>query len=152
MDKEPQIARLTYIIYSLLENKNLEYLSELTAIPIEKIQLWANKFNWEHRPCALFHINKINKSTNPDDIMINFFNQLINKIENSNEIIESLEIDEVLKLLNSISRMMPGINKINGKSQSDIELSKEDEIFLKNFISKPEAMKLAHKLLEMINC
>ncbi|HOV92082.1 MAG TPA: hypothetical protein PLC04_03260 [Candidatus Kapabacteria bacterium] len=151
MDKEPQIARLAYILYSLLENKDLESFTELTSIPLEKVQLWKNKFNWEHRPTPLFQNGEINNSINPNDAIIKFFSQLIDKIENSNEIIDNLEIDEVLKLLNTLSRMMPVINKINWKSQSNIELSKEDEKFISNFIAKPDALLLAHKLLEMIN-
>lgn len=148
MDKEPQIARLAYIIYSLLENKNLEYLSTLTSIPFEKLELWKNKFNWEHRPNHIFlNIEKI-KSTNPDDVIINFFNQLINKIETSNELIDNLAIDEVLKLLSSLSRIIPSINKFS-KNENNANLSKEDEIFISNIIKSNEALELAHKLLEI---
>lgn len=150
MEKEPQIARLAYIIYTSLENKNLEFLSELTDIPIEKIQQWMKKFNWEHRQVNLFQTPAIFRSTKPNNIIANFFNQLINKIENSNDIIDNLEIDEVLKLLGALSRLLPIVNKIHS-THSDIDLSQEDEKFINNFTKSPEALKLAHKLLELIN-
>jgi len=150
MEKEPQIARLAYIIYTSLENKNLEFLSELTDIPIEKIQQWMKKFNWEHRQVNLFQTPPIFRSTKPNNIIANFFNQLINKIENSNDIIDNLEIDEVLKLLGALSRLLPIVNKIHS-THSDIDLSQEDEKFINNFTKNPEALELAHKLLELIN-
>ena len=151
MDKEPQVARLAYIIYSLLENNDLSYLSTLTSIPIEKIELWKNKFSWEHRPLHLFQNPEVIKSVNPDNVIINFFNQLINKIENSNEIIDSLEIDEVLKLLSSLSRIIPSINKFNSNGNNADVLLKEDEKFIENIIAKPSALELAHKLLSIVN-
>ena len=93
------------------------------------------------------NIEKI-KSTNPDDVIINFFNQLINKIETSNELIDNLAIDEVLKLLSSLSRIIPSINRFN-KNENNVNLSKEDEIFITNIIKSNEALELAHKLLEI---
>jgi len=150
MDKEPQLAYLTYIIYSLLENKDPINLSELTHIPIAKIQLWMNKFNWEHREHNLFANSEILKSSNPYNVILNFFEKLVSKIEDSNNIISSLELDEVLKLLPAISRMLPIVNKISGNNSPSQDLSREDEIFIANFIAKPEALNLAHQLLNLL--
>ncbi len=158
MTKKVEIEQIVFLLYVALKKPEIDILAKITGIPKSKLNEWKNKNVWDEKfLSANEKINELlfeNNYNNPISIkkssiqlIIDFIHSILQRLDQMKSNIDDMEIDEILKTTQILSRAVPPLSKIINQIEENNKITKEDEHWLKTLNQNKEIQVAAQNLM-----
>jgi hypothetical protein len=153
-----EVNHITFLLYVALQKPDLSNLAKITGISKSTLNKWKKEFFWDNNfEAANQNINKILCKHNLDEkfslqqsstkLIMDFINSILQRLNYMKSSINEMEIDEILKTTQILSRAVQPLSKIIKDIEDNEKLSKEDEFWLKTINQNEEIQQAAQNLI-----
>lgn len=153
-----EVNHITFLLYVALQKPDLSNLAKITGISKSTLNKWKKEFFWDNNfEAANQNINKILCKHNLDEkfslqqsstkLIMDFINSILQRLNYMKSSINEMEIDEILKTTQILSRAVQSLSKIIKDIEDNEKLSKEDEFWLKTINQNEEIQQAAQNLI-----